>query len=495
MILIDAFQYQCKHHKRSYRIHAPNSQIEKSIRLGFIQSEQYQAKIGMERDRAICKGEVSIFQQADQFYNRFHESIVKTLTSPIKRYTFSLPDVPEIAAFFSQDGLYVEEKLILNEILESESSTWEQLSRFEISDGLSIFDLVKVIRLFNFIRHLARRHLEPLLEDEPHLVYRSLIPVFDERNFNTLLGWCLPPEKVKKIVELMSWVPGTSGLFDLQYKPIIRGAREFLSPMNLLGTSNWYRNLAYTEKKRVMQTSEEDAVSQALAEVIGQVCNYSRNNFETKFDGAQVEIDVVARFGEILFIFECKHPLLPCSIHELRTSYDHMKKGSVTLTRIVEFLIERDLEKELYRRLGWDLEPAKKIVTCIVSCNGMFPGLSIDGHSIRRWAELRNMIESGVIRLRSINVKTVSNGFRTDEDDYLELNLWDGPKLTPEFLQRYISEDLLHAPIFGSMVERERSYRIGNAILRFSTFSLNPSAMQEELARFSIPTNYDAKTV
>ncbi len=494
-ILIDAFQYQCKRQKHSYRIYAPNPQTEKSIRLGFIQREQYQAQMGMEFVRAISEGETSIIQQADLFYDRFHGDIVKFLTSPIQRYVYGLPNVPEFAEFISQDGLYLEEKYLLSEIRESESSTWEQLSHFKISDSLSVFDLTKVIRLFRFIGHLARRHLVPLLEDETHLVYRSLIPVYDEHKLNAILGWCLPPEKIRKFVDLMTWESGMSGLFDLQIKPIIRGGRQFLLPLNLLGTSNWYRNLPDKKKNRVLRTIEEDAVSQSLAEVIGRVCNYSRNNFQTKFDGEDVEIDVVARFGDILFIFECKHPFFPCSVHELRTSYDHIKKGSDTLTRIINYLIDRNFEKELYRRLGWDLEPAKEIVTCIVSCNGMFPGLSIDGHPIRRWAELRNMIESGVVQSFSINIKTDSNGFRIDEDEYLERNLWEGPKLTPEFLRRYISEDLLHGPIFRAMLEVERSYRIGNVNLRFSTFGLNPSVMQEELEKFSFTANHDTKTV
>ena len=59
--------------------------------------------------------------------------------------------------------------------------------------------------------------------------------------------------------------------------------------------------------------------------------------------------------------------------------------------------------------------------------------------------------------------------------------MWDGAKLTPRLLQRYIKEGLLHEPIFESMVEVERSYRIEKGELIFSTFGLDPIALEENL--------------
>ena len=253
--------------------------------------------------------------------------------------------------------------------------------------------------------------------------------------------------------------------------------------MNLSGTTHWYRNLAYTEKRRVLETTEEEAASRALEEALAHVCRFVKKTFKMKVGRQQFEIDVIARFGHTLFIFECKHPLLPCNMHELRTSFDHMKKGAVTLTRIADMLKAEGAEKDLYRRLGWDVEEAKKIVTCIVSCNGMFPGLLMDGHPIRRFKELRNMIQSGTIRVTEVNADITSSDPSDYNLDVREVKLWEGPELTPEFLQRYINDELIHGPTFRSMRAWEKTYRLGDTKLAFSTFVLDPVALGENLAK------------
>ena len=484
-ILVDAFNFACRRTKRAVRIAPPNAEFEKSIRLGYIQQEQADIRDVFARHRAVRRGAPSIHQLANEFYDRFQKSIVQTLTKPIQRYAFVFPNTPEFTAFFRHDGLFVEEMGFLNDVMESELATWEEVRRFEIEDGVLLLDFVKVTRLLTFMRQIARRHLLPLLKTEPHMVYRSLVPVFDDRTLRTVLGCCLSADKIDPIVRLMSWEGGTAGLFDLQYRPLIRSSGRFLSPLNVASTTHWYRNLAYTEKRRVIQTIEEEAASRALADVLATACDLVKKTTEIDVDGERFEIDVLARFGSILFVFECKHPLLPCNVHELRTSYDHMKKGAATLTRVMKMLGREGRERELYRRLGWEVKEAKEIVTCIVSCNGMFPGLTIDGHPIRRWRELRNMIETGTVRMRRIDGDTAAAEGDDEEEDVQELTLWDGPAATPEFLRRYLRNDLLHKAVFSSMVDWERSYRLGKTKLTFSTFLLDPVAFGENMRQLA----------
>ena len=302
-ILVDAFDYSCRRGKRSIVVQPPYPKFEKSVRLGYIQQEQSEVRANAKRAEAIRSGEVSIFQMADSIYERAHDRIVQLLEEPVRRYAFFLPDRPEFTSLFSHDSFFVEERLCIEDILQSELSTWKELQLFEIRDGISVLDVLKVNRLFSFVRHIAKRHFEPLISTDPKLVYRSLVPVFREEDFRRILGWCLSADKVDTMVNLLTWTPGDSGLFDLQYKPIIRGSEYFLLPMNVAGTTNWYRNLAYTEKRRVLETVEEEAASRALAEAIGPVCKYVRKTFSTKLDGKQIEVDVVVRFGGILFVF------------------------------------------------------------------------------------------------------------------------------------------------------------------------------------------------
>ena len=125
----------------------------------------------------------------------------------------------------------------------------DELKSFKIREDLTIFDLLKVNRLFTFLAHVTRKILKTALDDEPRLAYRSLVPVFDDEKFNTILGWCLPQEKIETMLGVLSWTPGTAEVIDLQYRPILRVAGHYLSPLNLAGTMNWYRNLDLYSKE------------------------------------------------------------------------------------------------------------------------------------------------------------------------------------------------------------------------------------------------------
>jgi len=192
-------------------------------------------------------------------------------------------------------------------------------------------------------------------------------------------------------------------MVDLQYRPILRGQQDCLTPLNTAGAINWYRNPGlHATQARYGFGGRGGGRREPLRPRYSGVSPHVRKGFQTTLNGRKIEIDVLARFGNYLFVFECKHSLLPCTLHELRTSYDHIKKAASQLTTVKELLAQKEVEAELYRRLGWALTPASAIITCIVSCNGMFPGLAIGGHPVRRWAELQNVIESGVISVGSV---------------------------------------------------------------------------------------------
>jgi len=487
-ILVDAFDYRCALRADVARVAPPYPELEMSIRLGFIQNEQASWRQRIERITAVHQGQLSLYKAADLFYDRFRDQIVKLVEEPMKRYVFHYPNIPPFRAFFTEDDLLVEERLYLKEILESELVTLEELKNFEIRKGITVLDLLRVYRLFGFVSHVTKRHLASVLEGEPVLAYRSLVPVFRISQLEQMLEWCLAKEAVSAAIDMLSWTSHASETVDLQYRPILRGHQYCLTPLNTAGAINWYRNLAHTQRRRVMDLAEEEAASRAAAATLSGASPHVRKGFGTTLKGRRIEIDVLTRFGDYLFVFECKHSLLPCNVHELRTSYDHIKKAASQLTIIKELLTQKEIEAELYRRLGWALTPASEIVTCIVSCNGMFPGLAIAGHPVRRWAELQNVIESGVVRVGSIRFTRRDGGAGIEADSIepdglVEASLWDGPELTPEFLRKYIKESLLQDSMFSAMVKVEQAYQLGKRTLVFSSFGLDAVAAQENIEK------------
>ena len=487
-ILIDAFDFRFTLRGQTARIEPPYPELEMSIRLGFIQNEQARWNTRIERIAAVNRGQPSLYRVADLFYDRFQDRIAKLVEEPIKRYVFNYPNIPLFRAFFKEDDLLVEEWLYLKEVLAAELVTVEELKDFEVRNGVTVRDLLKMYRLFGFMGQVTKRHLVNVLEKEPVLAYRSLVPVFRISQLEQILEWCLPKEAVSGAIDMLSWGSHASDTVDLQYRPILRGQQYCLTPLNTAGAINWYRNLAYTQRKRVMDSAEEEAASRAVAATLSGVSPHVRKGFQTTLEGKRIEIDVLARFGDYLFVFECKHSLLPCNPHELRTSYDHIKKAASQLTAIKELLAQKEVEAELYRRLSWPLTPASEIITCIVSCNGMFPGLSIGGHPVRRWTELQNMIESGVVSVGSVHFtrrdgKVGIEADSAEADELVKGTLWDGPVLTPDFLRKYIKEALLRDALFNAMVEVERAYQLDRRTLVFSSFALDADAAQEKVEK------------
>lgn len=480
-ILVDAFDYRCTLRQRVVSVAPPFSELEKSIRLGYVLNEQASLRSKIDRIAAIRDGQQSLLDAADLFYDRFHDRIVTIFEQPVRRYVFQFPDVPQFRAIFSQDGLMVEESIYLKEILSSELITWDEIKRFEVQPGVSVFDLLKAYRLFMFFARVATKHLTTVLSEDPGLAYRSLVAVFKISQLEALLGWCLPKAAIDAIIGMLSWKTGAAGMVDIQYKPILNGGEYYLVPLNITGMTNWYRNLAYTQKRRAILSADEEASSRALAAALDDASDMVRKGYETVLDGERIEIDVACRFGDYLFLFECKHALLPCNIHELRTSYDHIKTGSRQLDRISRLLSRKDLEEEFYRRLKWQTRPAKELVTCIVSCNGMFPGLSVSGHPVRRWSELRNMIGSGVVRVGVVSGEQDERGPNVRTDGLIERNLWGGDKLTPAFLREYIKGNRIRDTFFDAMIPWQRSYRMENWEIVFPTFVLDGTAVEKTI--------------
>lgn len=480
-ILLDAFEYECLYRRGTATIKPPFPDFEKSVRLGYIQTQQADQRRQVSQTIAARQGQASIFLAAEDFYARFRDQIVSMVEWPLRRYVFAFPGFPEFQEFFRSESVFVEEAHYIQSILDAELVTWEELKRFEIADGVSVLDLMKVFRLFVFIKEVARRHLESVFDQEPELAYRSLVPVFAEFQLIDLLEWCLPGSTIQAVAQMLSWSHGAEGIVDLQYRPFLKGDRLYLTPLNIAGNVNWYRNLAYTQKRRAIDVAEEEAASRALSTALERVTSYVRQGFSTVLAGKTIEIDAVSRFGDYLFIFECKHALHPCNPHEMRTTYEHLKKGAETLSTIQGLLSDKATETELYKRLGWSVEPAVAVTSCIVSCNGMFPGLTIAGHPVRRWPELKNMIESGIVRAGSVRVVNGPDGPSLDETDLVERSLWNGPGLTPDFLREYITGGKVQERLFAPMIPWEREFRLNTSLLVFDTFLLDLEAARRDI--------------
>jgi len=482
-ILVDSFDYRCEVKKRAVSVSAPYPEFEKSIKLGYIQSEQAKGHGSIARIQGIRAGIPSLLVVADEIYSQAGDRIVERREHPIPRYVFTFPDLPAFRNMMRYDGLTIEERIYCEEIMSAEHTSWEELRDFELAPNLTFLDLLKVHRLFSFISRFNANKLKVAMIEEPDIAYRSLIPVFERTSFRTVLEIALAPDKVDSALKLLAWKSGDSGILDIQYRPIIEGQSHLMIPMNIAGTANWYRNLSFVSKHRVIEAAEEEGASKSLGAALLGASPQVRQEYKTKLKGQQIEVDVLCRFEDKLFLFECKHAYFPCNRFELRTSYKHIQTAAKQLTRIVGLLEDPKTELELYRRLGWPEKPVNEFITCIVSCNGMFPGLRLNGHPVRRIGELINMIQTGHVGFTAASVIEADDGLDVEVSQPFSRVLWDGDTVTSSFLRDYIKNDKLNMAHFESLIDISMHWEIDDHTLTFHTYAMDVDSAVEALTR------------
>ncbi|MBL7466266.1 hypothetical protein INQ08_23895, partial [Escherichia coli] len=71
----------------------------------------------------------------------------------------------------------------------------------------------------------------------------------------------------------------------------------------------------------------EDQMVNAVIDALKSAGFKVESGVELRAGGLDFELDIVAWRDGHLFFFECKNAYHPCSPHEMRNSYDHIKVG------------------------------------------------------------------------------------------------------------------------------------------------------------------------
>ena len=326
-ILVDSFDY-CLSFDPNDNVATlcpPTKEFDTALRLGFIGADLRQRIVGARPQKE--EDILSLLKMGQGFYEVVKDKLVRLEEKPFKRYTFRMPVESPLEDILNEESLFAEEE----EILEFAGEEWlvpiSRLLQFEVSEGLTIWDVVKTQRLFNFLRWYAISHLEPKLEEETDVVLRSLVPSFTKNQILRLLRMVVG-DKAPAMQEFLSWDPDGPGVFDLQYQPLVTFDGIVFVPYNLLSNSNLLRNSLKLSGKRLYDDGTIDPPAAFLEHVLQTRTAKTVSNMPWSWNGTNGEVDVMASFDGLLFIFECKNPLAPGNVFELRTSYDHILTAS-----------------------------------------------------------------------------------------------------------------------------------------------------------------------
>jgi hypothetical protein len=271
-------------------------------------------------------------------------------------------------------------------------------------------------------------------------------------------------DKINAVLGILSWSPENQAMFDVQYQPLIPVGDGYWIPMNIAGSNNILRNVLQLTRRRLYEDGQDDPVVAILKYAFSQHSASVVSNKTYVFGERKGEIDVAAIVGNVLFVFECKNPLVPTSPHELRTSWDYIKKASAQLTTIRDAFLNNDHRVLLEAVLNMSLNNVERIETCIVMSNRMFIGYRNEGHPVRSLFELIHYLAEGTV-------------FMGNES----FCYWQGDSLTAIDLVRYLADDLTFEHRWKAMVEYDEHLIFGELTVRRPSFFLDMKRAAEIL--------------
>ena len=468
-VLVDVFCYSASDEGDVVHLRPNDPVLEQSIRLGFIHSE-HQKLLSLLRDfEGDAEAVASLQDLSKQVYNQLGTKIVRRREKPFARYALYSPDTDQVFEPFRAKRLFKEDVIYLDAVAREQYVRPEALLDFQLADGLTLFDIVKIRRLLNFLRELMAQKLLPLMESDAQVVNRSLLPVFRKDKLLDVLGKCVSEEAAQAFLRIATYDRTSSvGVFDVQYQPLIVGVDHYLVPMNVLCSSDLLRNLLYTQRKKIQDDDPDSPMQRLVAKALRRRFVQVAEGAKLRVQGAMLEIDIVAVVQRRLLLIECKSPFHPCGVHELRTSYEHVLTAGKQLDRIRDALMDEEVSRRLYVSLKWDLGSVDEVLTCVVTGNRLFNGYRIGDHPVRPAYELINMLVGGTIQIGNE-----------------EFGVWRKPEFEAQDLLDYLDGSTIHADVSGSFLDAARSYELGSATMKVWTYVLDGERLlQASRARY-----------
>lgn len=400
-ILIDGLPYLADVEGNSVIVRSIDPNLEKSVRLGYVQMDLQVAYRRMEIDKFWNQQDsrpTSLQDVFRIFYEKSLDQLVEFKPKPLPRIAFNIPGDSDFFKPLASDKYFLEDILML---LQLGAEDYDELTTeaFEIVPGVRSIDLFKVMRFFALISHAMQRELKKV-EDmgrQQLLALHSVIPCLRRAQFVSLLGYVLTEEKAEQVLDLLT-LDDVREHVDLQYTPFICVQGIIAVAPALVANSNLVRNVVCANKLNDARLGDDDPMQRAVVEALVAAGFLVGVEVSVTIKGTKRDTDIVAYRDETLYLFECKNAYHPCSPHEMRNSYEHVKKAGEQLTLRRRWFGERANQAKLWEVLGWNVPAPSAVRTGVLTANRVFTGAMIEGHPVRQAHEFINVILRGRIR-------------------------------------------------------------------------------------------------
>lgn len=468
-IKVDCFSYDatCDHTKT--KILVENFSFEQAKTNGYIKTYLRQQSHAQKYSK--IHNLKSYFDFLEEFWaedSKQNESIIYSIINPPnQRIVLKAPllNYGHKANLFSQDVQFKEEVIQLT-FLANESYTTEILTK-EICANFTVFDILKIQRLFGFVSFIYRKAYEKLKNNlDPkadEIRNRSVLPVFDKEVLISFFESITGKQKADCEILISKLINDdfSAGKFlDLQYTPILSFAHRYIVLPTIFAHSNIIRSIALRENMHLSVFDNRDFM---IESVIASLLNRGFTA-EQDVDFGQDEIDIAAVHGEHLFLFECKNPYHPVNDFELRNTFSHITKGFSQLEKFKERFKDSNSLKQFLTKIKADHKKITEVHYGIINANRALAGLEKNGIKVLHANELISFIDTGII---------------TSGESIL--HCWSGDFFEPKDLVAFmagktLTDDLVHqkSELYVSL-----QFRIRSLCLRTFEYNLSEVAIAQ----------------
>ena len=462
-IKIDFFEYQITKENRVYTL--TNSSFEKNISMAYIRYN--------EQRYAIHHETLKDKKNEDTF-----DSLVKTLlkgldinfiaeirNNPFSRICPKLNLNPKFIELLKTDYIYLEERSLLNFFFLDNFLEQKDIDTI-IYKNFTLLDIIKIQRLFKFISITYRVFFNKTKKKKNYenLLISSIIPVTSKDYLNDIFEKTLDTNK-KNYIELIKALISTNfykinDFLDIQYTPILSLGNEFLISPTILGNSNLIRSILININKNIAITSDSDKMIESLEK------SFKNLNFSiaTEVKLGSYEIDIIAKKGNEIFIFECKNSYHPVNEFELRNSFDHIRKASKQLENLKNKLNDTSTRKNLAQKIGFSLYKSN-INYAVILSNRMFNGYVYNNYRCINSYTLNNLLNEGIVSINSAKYSLWKN-HQFHENDLVDF-------INGSFISDY--EHLAHEDFID--------YKIKNITLKLQRFGYSSEEIYEHIEK------------
>jgi hypothetical protein len=441
-----------------FEFRPPNPDFLKAMRYGYM---RYQLRQLAHVAGGYDTGRPMLREVAEKLADTSGEKFVVRKNNP-ERFTFYVPGFPKLKEILNAQWLYQEEYLMWSHAARELLTTVDNILDFEVADGVTIHDVLKLQRCVNFFRWYAVRYLLKELPKKPGVVLQSLLSALSTEQTVEYFGQIVEKEKVEKLVDLLAFRPDRDKFFDVLYQPLLRTTHGVIFGTNLFGSSNLVRNLLQLTRRRLFHDGKIDPLKRMAREALAKRADYVHSkDLNYRVGARSSDVDVLVLWGGVLFVLECKNALHAAGPFELRNSNEHILKANEQLNLFRLGFADPEFRKDLAKKIGKPIPDGTRLITSILISNRMFLGLKMGENTVRSVFEMKQFLEEGTI--------TVAD----------EVKQFWKDKPTSVDLCQFFDGELTVKPYWDAMKDYREKYTIGRFEVSVHSFKLDMEKLAE----------------